>query len=360
MSDRVFIDHISETGSDYLDVIRRALTYVAFDKHVSSDTRVFIKPNLTFPHYEPGVMTSPGAVQAAILAVLDYTPNVWVGDADSGGYNRFNMDEVYDKTGVREFAQARGAHVVNLSSLERDNVSLDCGRTKVDVQLPRLLLREIDVFVTMPVPKIHMNTGVSLTYKNQWGCIPEPTDRLRLHPYFNNAVLSLNEKLRTRFAIVDGRFGLNRSGPMRGDVVALNWLLAADDPGAAARVLTELMQVSLTRIPHLKLASKRGLIPALDDVELNQGLEPFKHERFYLKRNWTDVPGYMAFRSRPLAHLAYFSRLADPLHRLLYRFREPFYDYEDARASLERDRDGSDQAGIDGSDGSSTSSGDGL
>jgi uncharacterized protein (DUF362 family) len=359
MSPRVFIDRLQPDAKNYLDLIGRGLADIRFGEHVSSSTRVFIKPNLTFPHYEPGVMTSPDAVQAAILAIRDYTPHVSLGDADSGGYNRFNMDEVYEKTGVKRFADENGARVVNLSSLPRRNVALQCGSKTIEVDLPRLLLDEVDVFITMPVPKIHMNSGVSLTYKNQWGCIPEPQDRLRLHPYFTKVVIALNEVLNTRFAIVDGRFGLNRSGPMRGDVVDLNWVLVGDDIGAAARVLCRLMQVELARIPHLKYAEKLGLVPPMSQIDVNQDVKPFIQDKFYLKRQWTDLPGYLAFKNRYLAHLAYFSRLADPLHRLLYRFREPFYDYEEARASVERSSDGTSHAGKSDSDGSSTSKGEG-
>jgi hypothetical protein len=51
-------------------------------------------------------------------------------------------------------------------------------------------------------------------------------------------------------------------------------------------------------------------------------------ERFYLKRAWTDYPGLWAFHSPALSYLAYFSPLVGVLHRMLYLFRKPFYDYD--------------------------------
>ena len=99
--------------------------------------------------------------------------------------------------------------------------------------------------------------------------------------------------------------------------------------------MCELMQVQLERIRHLRLAKRRGLVPDLDEIEMNVETEQFIGPKFFLKRKWTDYPGYLAFNNRALAHIAYFSRLADPLHRLLYRFRDPFYDYQQAKEGRE-------------------------
>jgi uncharacterized protein (DUF362 family) len=278
-------------------------------------------------------MTSPAAVEAALMAVKEYTPNICLGDSDSGGYNRFSMDEVYRETGIFDFASKHRIDVVNLSRLETKAIRAQSRGEEFELRLPRLLTDEIDLLVTMPVPKIHMNTGVSLTFKNQWGCIPEPKDRLLLHPRFKYVILGVNKAVKARVAIVDGAYGLNRSGPLRGRAVELGWILAADSIGAGARLACELMQVPLRGVEHLRYATEQGWIPGLNEIELNTDLHPFLKERFYLRREWTDYPGLWAFRSRFLAKVAYFSPLAGLLHRLLYVFREPFYDYGRHRRS---------------------------
>jgi hypothetical protein len=115
---------------------------------------------------------------------------------------------------------------------------------------------------------------------------------------------------------------------MRGRPVALDWLLVSDDLGAGARVTCALMQVPFPKIRHLKHAEKQGLVPALDEIALNRDIRPFIKERFALKRSWTDYPGLLTFHSPFLAYIGYFSPLAKILHRILYLFREPFYEYE--------------------------------
>ena len=321
----------SLSEQDHLSGYREGLEYIRFGERVTPDTKIFIKPNLTFPEYRPGVMTSPEAVAAALQAISDYTPHIWIGDSDSGGYNRFSMDLVYASTGLREVCARHGAKIVNLSSLPRRPIHFRYKRRKFALDLPVLLTDEMDFTVTMPVPKVHCNTGVSLSFKNQWGCIPENRDRLRLHPYFQHVILEVNRAIRAGPVLMDGRYGLNGNGPMKGIPVELGWILVAGDLGSAARLACELMQIELDRIPHLRYLESRAPIPARAAITINRDPAPFLRERFYLRRKVTDLPGLLAFRNPWIAHLAYFSPLSGFLHKLLYLVREPFYDYGEKR-----------------------------
>lgn len=326
MMNRAFIGDL--TAESYLELIRQGLAFIDFGAQVKGDTRVFIKPNLTFPTYRPGVMTCPQAVEAAIQAIRDYTPYIYLGESDSGGYNRFSMDEVFAATGLLDFAGKYGVKVVNLSHLPRQPVHFGYRGRDFALDLPRLLTDEIDLTVTMPVPKVHANTGVSLTFKNQWGCIPENTDRLRSHPYLEHVLVEVNRAVKARVAIIDGTYGLTGNGPMKGIPVALNWLLVTEGIGAGARLGCELMGIPLEKVRHLRYAQSLGLIPNREEIEVNRDIRPFQKEKFYLRRTLTDWPGFLAFHSPFISYLAYFSPLAGFLHRLLYLVREPFYDYD--------------------------------
>lgn len=323
---RVFLNRL---GGDYLAVIRQGLQWIQFGSRVKPGDRVFLKPNLTFPDFRQGVMTNPECVEAAVVAVKDYTDRVTVVESDSGGYNPFSIDEVFEKTGIKALEGKYGVRVVNLASLPRRTETIRYKGQELSVPLSTLQLDESDLLVTIPVPKIHMNAGVSVSVKNQWGCIVEPTARLKLHPYFEKVIYEVNRAVKASVSIVDGRYGLNRSGPMRGDVVPLDWLMVADNIFAADVAACHLMQVDPLGIYYLRyLRDKEGVLPELDAIQFSQDYRTFLREAFYLKRAWTDQPGFLAFRSRSISYLAYFSPLADILHKILYLFREPFYDYD--------------------------------
>ncbi|MBM3834893.1 MAG: DUF362 domain-containing protein [Verrucomicrobia bacterium] len=322
---RVFLQRLA---NNYPEAIREGLESVGFFQNVSSGSTVFLKPNLTFPTYQPGVMTSFECLSAVTKLLREGGYRVIIGEADSGGYNRFSMDEVFERMGIRALATETGAAVVNISFTEPELVRLQRGPKEISIPLPKLLLHEVDAFITLPVPKIHMNTLVSMSIKNQWGCIQDPAERLKLHPYFAEVIHEVCRRLPKAFSIIDGRYGLNGTGPMRGDVVELNWLLVANDLVAADRVCCRLMQIEEQRVRYLRHFKKAGWWTPFEKIAINQPLEPFVKERFYLKRAWTDFPGLFCFNSSFLAWLGYRSPLAGLLHRLLYLFRRPFYDYD--------------------------------
>jgi uncharacterized protein (DUF362 family) len=329
---------LSDLAGGYPAVIEVGLMNVGFFETVRSGATVFLKPNFTYPEYRPGVMTSFACLKATTECLVERGYKVIIGEAESGGYNQFSMDAVFEQMGINQLAQETGARLVNISFTEPEILKLKVGLRKISIPMPRLLLHEIDAFITLPVPKIHMNTKVSMSIKNQWGCIQDPRERLKLHPFFSEVIFEVNRRLPKAHSIIDGRYGLNRSGPMAGDVVDLNWLLVSNDLVAADRVGCQLMQVDEREIKHLQYFRRQGWWTNFSDIAINEDLERFKKVKFYLSRKWTDLPGLSCFNSPFLAWLGYRSPLAGFAHWLLYLFREPFFDHEKERAKVEARR----------------------
>jgi uncharacterized protein (DUF362 family) len=324
---RVFLDRLDR---GYLRSIREGLAFLDIASRIRPGDTVFLKPNLTFPCYREGVMTRPECVEGLILALQDCGVRVLVGESDGGGYNRFSMDAVFAATGLAALAARHGVRLVNLSKEPSRDLRFSHGGRELAVPLPALLLDEVDLFVTVPVPKVHANTGVSMSVKNQWGCIGEPSVRLELHPFFEKVIFEVNRALRVRLSVIDGKFGLNRNGPLRGDPVELGWVLMSDDILAADAVCCRLMRIDPRRIGYLHFyaeAAKRGGADWGEECEFNRNYREFMGSPFRLRREIWDYPGYLAFRSPSLAYLAYRSPLARLLHGVLYLFRRKFYEH---------------------------------
>ncbi len=317
--------YIHDLGQDYLSVLQEGFDWVRLSATLKHGDRVALKPNLTFPVFRPGVMTNPEALEAVVLHLKEFTDRITICEADSGGYNRFSMDEVFARTGISEFAKRHGVRVVNMSYAPSRPIHFRSRFREFSVPLPTLLLDETDLFITLPVPKVHSNAMVSLALKNQWGVIQEPALRLKLHPHFREVIYHVNKALPRSLAVVDGKYGLNRNGPLRGDPVELNWLVVSDNLFVNDAVVSEIMGFDWRAIPHLRYALRKEGIHSLAGIEFNADYRAFEKEKFYLAREWTDYPGVLTFHSRVLAYIGYESVLARPLHWLLYRFREPFY-----------------------------------
>jgi len=322
---RIFLRRLDK---GYDPAVREGLEWTGIARRLRPGDVVFLKPNLTFPRYRPGVMTSPACIEALVRALKDHRCRVIVGEADGGGYNRFAMDEVFRETGLAAMARRLGFELVNLSKLPARTVRFVHRGRPFAVPLPVLLLDEVDHFITCPVPKVHANTTMSGAIKNQWGCIQEPSLRLRLHPFFAAVVHAINRALRVGLCVMDGRYGLDRNGPLRGDAVALDWLMVADDVLAADVVACTLMGLEPMRIGYLRHFQRRSPVPPIGAFDFNTDYRAFAGARFQLKRELWDWPGFLAFRSRWLAWLAYHSPFARTLHRGLYLFREKFYEHD--------------------------------
>jgi hypothetical protein len=88
------------------------------------------------------------------------------------------------------------------------------------------------------------------------------------------------------------------------------------------------MGIDPLSVKHLRIYNNNEPLPTLDMFDFNQDYTRFIGPEFYLKRDFWDYPGYLAFQSPFLTYLAYHSPLSRILHKVLYLFREKFYEHD--------------------------------
>jgi len=279
--------------------------------------RVAVKPNLTFPDPRPGVTTTPEVLRAVVTRLVERSNQVFVVESD-GGYGAWDCERALRGHGVREMCAALGATVVNLSAAPRATLTIRREGALLDIPFPRLLLDAIDAFVSVPVPKVHCMTGVSLAMKNQWGLIPDAM-RLDYHHAFDEVVLEVNRRLPAATAVVDGTWFLDENGPMKGRALRKDLIIAADSIGECDRYLCALMGVDPVGIPHLRHAIAEGFVPArLEDVAFDAEQLRRLSYRAVLRRTPRQALVRAFFKSRRLTRLMYTSWFGRGLHRAFY------------------------------------------
>ena len=316
---RVYVERLNP--DDLQSSILLALEWLRWDEIVSPNSRVFIKPNLTWRQHVPGVTVTPPFLLSLVRALKRRTPNITIGEGE-GGYNGYRVADAFTGHGLHELAAREQINVVNLTPLPSETVTGVVGGREVSVCLPSFLVHDVDVFISVPVPKVHAMTYVSLGFKNQWGCLPSPM-RLHQHPEFCEKILLINKTVRPRLTIFDGTWLLDKTGPMVGEPVPMNLLIASDDSGAGSMACCDIMQIDPMRARHLALARAEGLFPArMEDVTVNQPLAPFRTHRFRLERSIVNWVALSAFNSRTITTLLYDSTFADYAHKALYSVRK--------------------------------------
>jgi uncharacterized protein (DUF362 family) len=317
---RVFIGQL-EPPEELRQNISEALNWVGVDKIIRSGARVFIKPNLTWKRPTPGVTVTPAFLRALVETLLPLTPNIIIGESE-GGQACFQAEDAFASHGLYDLEREYGIKIINLSREKHEIAQTPVNGKMVSVQVPSFLLHEVDVFITVPVPKVHAMTGVSIGFKNQWGCLGDKM-RVNQHPYFDATVLALNKLFKPKLCICDGTFFLDGTGPLIGEAVPKNLIIVGDDVGATSMAVCEIMQIDPFSIAHHRLAFKEGMFPeSFQGITLNRPPRDFATRRFHLHRSPLSYIHLATFKNVTLNKIFYDSVFADALHEFLWFIRK--------------------------------------
>ena len=308
---------LHKVEKDFSFAIKSCLEQTNLLEKIDGYTRIALKPNLTYPYYKRGVTTSPTVIRETVKILREYTPHISIVESD-GGYGAWRAEEAFAGHNLYALRDEFGVEIVNLMNEPRELISFHSGHRSYQLPLPSRLLHETDLLLSMPVPKIHSMTGLTLGYKNQWGCIPDIM-RLRRHYIFDDAIIAINRALKPA-VLADGIYFIDKNGPMEGVPVRMDMIICASDVGAFDRYVSELMGFPWQRVSHLKRAVALGDMPAsLNDIDYNISPTEAQIHVFHLERtlrNWIALAG---FRSRFLTWFGYESWFGrEVLHRILY------------------------------------------
>lgn len=302
--------------------VRHAAEKSGILARIKRGDRVALKPNLTYPYPKRGVTTSPGFVSAVLEVLADYTDKLTIVECD-GGYGAWKVEEAFEGHGLYDIAARFGAEVVSLHDGATEPLRFRARGRRHQLLMPVRLLHETELLITLPVPKIHCMTGLTLSMKNQWGCVPDDM-RMRRHYVFNEAICAINRALGPA-VLADGSYFLDVNGPMDGEPVDMGLVIGASDVGSFDRYVSELMGWSWRDVPHLARAHAVGMLPSdLGEVVCNVSPGSLRTRTFRLERsvrNWIALSGFVSRSVTWLGYESWFGRVV--LHGILYAIVGP-------------------------------------
>ncbi len=303
-----YVSKITNLNEDVL----RSLEFINWREHIKSDSTIFIKPNFTFPYYKEGITTSPKLLKILIGIIKDKADNVIVGESD-GGNHSFSADRAFKGHGMYDICKETGAELVNLSKVTSKYVEEEILGKKVKVLLPKLLLEEVDCFISVPVLKVHVMTGVTLSMKNLWGCYPD-TMRCLHHKHLSRKLALITKQLNPKLVLIDGIYSLDNHGPMYGDAKKTDLIMSSNNPVVADSLGAAIMGIPLAKAQHILVAKKYGLgTTNLGEMNINDDWEKFKLE-FTINKTLLDRFSLLPFNSEILAKII----MDSPFKSLIY------------------------------------------
>jgi uncharacterized protein (DUF362 family) len=312
----IYLNNIDE---DIKPTLQNGFEYIRWDRYIKKGTRIFVKPNFTFPCYVEGVTTNPQFLKSLLQILRSMADTVIVGESD-GGNHSFTADEAFKGHGMHDICKNAGVQLVNLSTIPSRFVNSEILGKRVKIQLPNLLLDDIDCFISVPVFKIHVMTTVTLSLKNSWGCVPD-TMRALYHQNLSYKLALIAKSLKPKIVVVDGTFSLNKHGPMYGEAVKTNMVLVSDNTVAADAMGTRLMGFEPRKIQHIAIAEKAGLgSTKLEDVVINQDWQKYRRQ-FQIRRTLIERASILPFNSSLVAKLIFQSPCRPFIYTVATKFR---------------------------------------
>jgi uncharacterized protein (DUF362 family) len=247
----VVIQHVDSSTID--ETVRDIMEQCGWQELVSRGARIVLKPNLCTKDASQIEMSDTDVrLTAAVCKVLlSRTGNILIGEAN---HLRQNAWEAFEATGYVRMARDLGVKLVNFS--EASTKRIPC-KPASGLAMPSVLL-EADAFITLPVLKTHSLTYFTGALKNQWGCVPQ-YDRILLHKWLDQMLVSLHSILRPGLSIMDGIVGMEGRGPVNGRPRRLNVILASRDAVALDATAMRLVGLEPDRASHVALAAREGL-----------------------------------------------------------------------------------------------------
>jgi uncharacterized protein (DUF362 family) len=211
-----------------------------------------------------------GILAAELRAIRpDVIIRVVESDAISAYKSYRSCEETFDRLGFAAAAHQAGIELANLSRGDAIEIRLD--GVPQAVRIPQLLLEEM-YLISIANLKLHGYTRMTGVLKNSMGLLTD-AEISSLHPYLSVLISRLHKLCPPDLCIIDGRIGLEGSGPIVGRPVRMDTILVGNDALSVDETSCRLMGIPPKQVPHLRQTAK-DLKRRLSECEMIGDLRP--------------------------------------------------------------------------------------
>lgn len=266
---RVVIERVDESQSEEeiaksLKILIKKLGGIA--RFVKPGQTVVIKPNIVSDHgikdgeYNGGVVTDIRLIAALVDMLMPVAGQIII--AEGSSINRSETSKLFTLYGYEKLVE-RGEGKVRLVDLNNDELvekKVPRGKRMLIRKIP-VTLEQADVFINVPVMKIHFAARVSLCIKSMQGTVP-PLEKYMTHFFglWQNLV-NIHHLLKPQLWIIDGTTAQEDFGPLSGTPKPMNLLVGGINPVAIDAVCMRIMGMQPEDSPPVWLAHLQGFGP---------------------------------------------------------------------------------------------------
>ena len=251
-------------GSRGVEPVYRALGLIDYGDALKGWERALIKVNfITTKNWETGATTDPLVVEAIVNRLREYSVEVFIVESDA---TTTNADKACVASGMRDMCDRVGVRFINLRH-EKEKVELMVPNpmTLDTIKVPKIVTES--AIINAAKLKTHTETGVTLGMKNMFGLLPDKFKGKYHMRGMDKVIIDINTVLKPAFTVIDGFMGMEGRGPVNGNPVKMDTIIAGTDPVATDATATRVMGIDPQTIEHIKWGHERGL-GEMYDVEV--------------------------------------------------------------------------------------------
>ena len=245
------------------DSVKRCVDLVGgIESFVRHGTKVLIKPNLLSAREpEEAVDTHPEVVRAVARLVKAAGATPLVGDSP-GGYGA-NIDEIFERSGMRDLAKEEGVELVKFTT----------SKFVDGIPFTRYLF-DCDTVISVPKLKTHGVTVLTAAIKNMYGTVTglykaECHSKAPKESDFAKVIAKVYSIAKPHLTILDGIVAMEGDGPSGGKARNMSLIMAGADAVAIDACAAAIIGLNPLDVAVTKEAFKDGLGEAdLDKIEL--------------------------------------------------------------------------------------------
>jgi uncharacterized protein (DUF362 family) len=235
---------------------KKAFTKAVANLYIEKGSAVTIKPSLGIQREE--ACTDFEVVSWLIDYVAEFSPRkIMIVESDT---DLRRIWDTYDALGYHSL----DAELINTSETQCTTIYPE--NTIFFKSFPYPDILKESVLISFAKLKTHILTVYTGAVKNQYGLIPFPDKRI-FHKFLDKVITDANIIFPCSYYLVDGFYAMEGQGPLEGDLVELDLLLAGEDPVAVDHCACRAVGIDPETISHLVLAEKKGIGTFTYEVE---------------------------------------------------------------------------------------------
>ena len=255
-------------NSDIAAAVKEVLDHLTLPNLTGK--RILLKPNVgREADPKSAINTNPEVTKAVFEYLLNhYQAHFFLGDSP---IIATQTEKAFRRSGYNDLLKDSRISFLDLDSIPPISLPLLQGKLLKEIKVTGYF-NQIDYIVSIPVIKMHMHTGMSLSFKNCKGLIYNQ-EKIKLHHLsapdslikqsggvkeLDLAIADLSFGIHPHLSVIDGSYVQEGMGPSDGTAIKRDLIVASTNFIAADFIAMKLVQPQWTidKIPHLKLISQ--------------------------------------------------------------------------------------------------------